>query len=317
RTGWTTCCNLTSSSATPHDKKRTGFWSGETLKERAKDLIDPYNEQCIDCSAYTLHMGEEYYTTSDQSRRTGESRTKVRLEANQPFFIPPGQFAFLLTAESVRVPSDAMAFISIRASYKFQGLINVSGFHVDPGYNDKLTFSVFNAGSSPVHLERGLDMFLIWYADLDRDSQYTRKDKPGHGTIGSELIKNMHNVLSLQSISDEIDDLKRQMAIQHRLFSWAVGIAGAIVLSFFFGMGFFLLRVHVQNVEGAPKVELGNEVATPLPKDHPETIPEVEATVEPPDQPASESDQESDAEQSEGPESESNQESKTETADEP
>ena len=51
-----------------------------------------------------------------------------------PFTIPPGQFAFLLTEEVVSVPPDALAFISIRAKTKFRGLVNVSGFHVDPGY---------------------------------------------------------------------------------------------------------------------------------------------------------------------------------------
>ena len=48
--------------------------------------------------------------------------------------IPPGQFAFLLTAETVTMPDNAIAFISIKARLKFNGLINISGFHVDPGY---------------------------------------------------------------------------------------------------------------------------------------------------------------------------------------
>ena len=61
-------------------------------------------------------------------------------------FRSPGQFAFLLTDEIVEVPDSAMALISIKAKIKWRGLINVSGFHVDPGFKGRLIFSVYNAG---------------------------------------------------------------------------------------------------------------------------------------------------------------------------
>jgi dCTP deaminase len=48
------------------------------------------------------------------------------------------------------------------------GLINVSGFHVDPGFYGKLIYAVYNAGPSEIHLSRGTEMFLIWFADLDK-----------------------------------------------------------------------------------------------------------------------------------------------------
>jgi dCTP deaminase len=66
----------------------------------------------------------------------------------------------------VTVPAAAIALISIRARTKFKGLVNVSGFHVDPGYRGQLTFAVFNAGPVPIHIRRGQPIFLIWYARL-------------------------------------------------------------------------------------------------------------------------------------------------------
>ena len=48
-----------------------------------------------------------------------------------------------------------MAFISIKAKLKFRGLVNVSGFHIDPGYRGKIIFAVFNAGPQPILLRRG------------------------------------------------------------------------------------------------------------------------------------------------------------------
>ena len=37
------------------------FWSGETLSERLKTLIAPFEPERIDCAAYTLAIGPEVY----------------------------------------------------------------------------------------------------------------------------------------------------------------------------------------------------------------------------------------------------------------
>lgn len=50
---------------------------------------------------------------------------------------------------------------------KFKGLINVSGFHVDPGFDGRLKFSVYNAGNRPIHLAYGQPYFLLWFAFFD------------------------------------------------------------------------------------------------------------------------------------------------------
>jgi dCTP deaminase len=73
-----------------------------------------------------------------------------------------------LTEEVVRIPPDVLGFISLRTTWKFRGLINVSGFHVDPGFHGNLIYAVYNAGPAPVHLARGMDLFLIWFAELDK-----------------------------------------------------------------------------------------------------------------------------------------------------
>jgi dCTP deaminase len=56
----------------------------------------------------------------------------------------------------------------MKAKFKLRGLMNVSGFHVDPGFNGRLKFAVYNAGNVAIDLEPGQRLFLIWYCDLDR-----------------------------------------------------------------------------------------------------------------------------------------------------
>jgi dCTP deaminase len=168
------------------------FWSSQTLETRIAQLIDPPDPNMIDCNAITLRVGTEIYITPELVQ--AHTQTKQRLRNNQGFLIPPGQFAFLMTEEVVRVPPDTMAFISMKTTFKNKGLVNASGFHADPGWEGPLIFAVFNAGPASVHLyrglHRGLPLFLIWYADLDHLSD-KRKNNPGPRQIPAVTINNL------------------------------------------------------------------------------------------------------------------------------
>ena len=143
------------------------FWSGDELARRLPKLIDPFNPDMIDCAACELCMGEEVYVSPSRHEEAPAAETVRTLKKADPCFaIPPGQFALLITEEEVTVPDDAIAFISMKSKIKFNGLVNVSGFHVDPGYRGKILFAVFNAGPKPVHVKRGDRLLLIWYANL-------------------------------------------------------------------------------------------------------------------------------------------------------
>src|SRR5437868_3298454 len=110
------------------------FWRGERLLANGPSLIAPFSGNQIDCNAYMLRMGDRYFRTSEGGASTEESQVKKLLDPGESFSIPSGQFAYLLSREVVTVPDHAMAFISMKTHVKFAGLINVSGFHVDPGY---------------------------------------------------------------------------------------------------------------------------------------------------------------------------------------
>ena len=161
---------------------------------------------------YTLCVGPEIYITPTLEHVSPGMHTKKQLAEGEGFAIPAGQFAFLLTEESVEVPPEAMAFISIRARTKFRGLVNVSGFHVDPGWKGRLVFAVFNAGPSTIHLQRGLPLFLIWYADLDKASE-RRKTGEGPSTIAPDMINNITGELnSFQNLDRKMREEDKKLS---------------------------------------------------------------------------------------------------------
>ena len=187
------------------------FWSGETLSQRLTTLIDPFDSGRIDCAAYTLSIGPEVYVSPNDQTADPTTVSIRKLSDGEAFTIPPGQFAFLLTEEVVSVPADALAFISIRAKTKFRGLVNVSGFHVDPGYRGQLTFSVFNAGPVPVHLKRGQPTFLIWYASLDCETAF-KKNGTTHEGIDPQMVTLVAGELqSFAGLSKKINDVDKSL----------------------------------------------------------------------------------------------------------
>ena len=204
------------------------FWSGDRLLEELPRLITPFDAKRIDCAAYTLRVGAEVYISAT-SREEVLTRTRATLDEKQSFVIPPGQFAFLLTEETVAVPNSALAFISMKARIKFKGLVNVSGFHVDPGYTGRLVFAVFNAGPAVVHLARGDDCFLVWYASLDRESHLFRKAPPIDRITSGLIAPIAGEVQSLAALSQRIDRVETDQRLMNNTATIGLGLLFVLI----------------------------------------------------------------------------------------
>jgi dCTP deaminase len=165
----------------------SGFWSSETLKVRLPSVVLPYSESNVVNCSYELTLGSQVYVTGQASK------TRRDLISTEQINIPPGQFAQLLTEQRVSVPTDCLALISMKSGLKLRGLINVSGFHVDPGFSGHLLFSVYNAGPNDIVLSQGSPAFLIWFASLDQPTTdvYSGK-RMGLASISDDDVMKLH-----------------------------------------------------------------------------------------------------------------------------
>ncbi len=203
------------------------FWNSEILKQRipAETLVDPYNEGHVKHCAYELSMGAEAFITSS------DGRTKIVLENGESLVIPPGQLALLLTEEKVTIPVDAIGFISMRFGVKKRGLINVSGFHVDPGFSGRLKFAVYNAGSGEVTVSRGDRVFVLWFARLlGATADSYGGEKADHNVITSADQNVLHgDIASPAQLKREIDDVRQF----YKNTSWVLGMIAALLAAIF------------------------------------------------------------------------------------
>jgi dCTP deaminase len=219
------------------------FWSSEKIKETAvkSTLVDPYNEKALEHGAYELGLGPEAFLTSDDENK------KTVLAEGEQLVIPPGQFCLLLTEEKVFIPNNAIGLISIKAGVKFRGLINVSGFHVDPGFQGRLKFSVYNAGSQNIVLQRKQRLFLLWFCDLDRaTSDIYKGTRINQSEISTEDVMRMQGeIASPGQLRKEIQEVQTNV----RVLNWMLGILVTIV----FGFIFLFLRGNIQPTSSVAK----------------------------------------------------------------
>lgn len=202
----------------------SGFWSTETLRARLPDeqIVAPYEPDLVVNCACELRLGHEVYATD------GKSKTKRTLAEGEQVRIPPGQFANLLTEETVWIPADALGLISARVKWKQRGLVNVSGFHVDPGYKGRILFSVFNAGPTPVVVARSDRLFLLWLSSLDAATEDVYK-KPGRTSITSADVENLQgDVASPQALATRVASLERIV----RVSAWVLGAVVTALIGF-------------------------------------------------------------------------------------
>ena len=141
----------------------------EKLDEKMTILIFPFNKERLQPAHYELCLGDEVYVSGQ------ETPLNLSKQKSGYVVIRPGEIAILSTMETVYVPRNLIAFISIKVGYKFKGLVNISGFHVDPGFIGKLLFTVYNAGPNDVVIKRGDKVFMIMFAHLNEDKAYNGK----------------------------------------------------------------------------------------------------------------------------------------------
>ena len=210
------------------------FWGSKTIIEQQElnQIIFPFDPYQVKYGRYQLKVGAEAFVTVDD--------TKKQINLNEQISIAPGQFA--------------IGFISIRYGIKLRGLVNVSGFHVDPGFSGKLKFAVYNAGPRPIALTRGEPAFLIWFSKMnghDNDDTYNGSHN-NQDQISSDDINNLHGkVASPSALNDLIETTRRDIdkkldeikteydkritSAEHSVTVWRtiiMGVLGALALMF-------------------------------------------------------------------------------------
>ena len=201
------------------------FLSDREIKTRLATLVPNGDALEPEGASLDLRLGHHYYMSSET--------TPGQLSPQRQYVsIPRGDFAILMTKERITIPADMMAFITMKLKYKMQGLINVSGFHVDPGFTGFLTYGVFNSGPQDIKVLLDEPMFTIFFAELTSESTTPYDGGMGRDTFDPSWITQLHGQ-STHVVNLDV----RLRAVEERLRLLIAGVAvvAAPVLVFLIG----------------------------------------------------------------------------------
>lgn len=194
---------------------------GSTAIRDCKDEIfleNTFEPDRVNQCSYDLRLGAESYVVGQ--------RAPVSLRKGNPYLVlPPGQFALLTCFEKIRLPREIMGFITVRNRYKMQGLVNVSGFHVDPTFEDQLVFAVQNVGPTDIRVKFMEPTFTIFFARVENNTSPTKaKEDPRHGINLQDINQLGGSTITLTKLKKEID-LVRTMLLIYVPFAVAATVA--------------------------------------------------------------------------------------------
>jgi len=193
--------------------------TGQSLDLSLTDLFD---DNSVKQASYDLRLGEEFYVVG--------KRTPERLSEKQPYIsLPPGQFAVLTCYEILHLPKKIMAFITLRNTFKMQGLVNVSGFHVDPTFKGRLVFAVQNIGPNDIRLRYKDPTFTIFFADVDGNETSERERPVRSGIMLADVQQLAASSITLTKLKKDIDSL-RTVLLVYAPFAVALVVALIVTL---------------------------------------------------------------------------------------
>jgi dCTP deaminase len=185
------------------------------LQKEGKLIGKGFVEGRVQQASYDLGLGDEYYIVGHKAPE--------KLSDRSPYLnLKPGQFAILTCLEEIKIPPTHMAFIALRSKFKFQGLVNISGFHVDPTFEGTLRFAVQNVSSSDIRLKLRENTFTIFFAELNGDIGNPREKKPSGIQLDDVQLLGGASV-TIAKLQRDIDHLRRLVLI------WGPVIAAALI----------------------------------------------------------------------------------------
>lgn len=211
------------------------FWSSQKFKsQQGRSVVSGFNDDSVKSGCYNLSLGGQVFISPEPDSSYSD-RKIIKLDKNESTIIPAGQFAFLITEETVNIPKNCIGFISIRFGFKSLGIINVSGFHVDPGYSGKLIFAVYNASGFPHKVKRGDAIFSLWISNLDEDDS-TPRLKPGFHDMADlppQVLNINDPISSIPVLSEKIKDIEKNIEASSVKYGLILGLFIPINIALF------------------------------------------------------------------------------------
>ena len=136
--------------------------------------------------------------------------------------IRPGELVYVMSEETVDLPNDMRADLSLKRKISHLGIMVLGGSSVDPGYKGKLIFALYNLSTRPFPLQAGNKLIAAQFYRLGPEEQPPATSKPPESLYAfpDDLVQLMAVYepatveglrQSLHEVTRTVEDLKRQI----------------------------------------------------------------------------------------------------------
>lgn len=115
-------------------------------------LIWPYDEKNVQTCSYDLTFGGEYYFYREED---GKRVNVVQLKPGEKLYIPADAICYILTKETVKIPNNLTASISLAFGLIKKGVMLAAQPPYDPGYMGKTVALLHNLSDEEVEISIG------------------------------------------------------------------------------------------------------------------------------------------------------------------
>ena len=151
------------------------------IKSGQAFLVNPYNEEMLQCNSVDLTLSHELKTIHGKSIDLSQDSYKLK----------PNEFILGSTIEKVAMPHDLCGHIDGKSSIGRLGVfIENSGF-VDSGFVGNITLEIYNASDKAFELVHGMPICQILFQTLTNpvEKPYGTRDNHYQHSTGTVLSK--------------------------------------------------------------------------------------------------------------------------------
>jgi dUTPase len=124
--------------------------------------------------------------------------------------IKPGEVAFVITKESLELPGDMYCQLSTKRKLSLDGIITLGGLIIDPNYEGKLIFGLYNLSSRNYPLMPGKKLVAGVFYKVDKKS--SKRPEPIYD-FPDDLVKIVVDTKpnSVNALNAAIDELRKEI----------------------------------------------------------------------------------------------------------
>ena len=133
-------------------------------EDENEKLITPFCHDNIQACSYDLTMGSQYYF---HKKAYGDAVYVSTLQKDEILRIPPHAICYVITEESVNMPLDLTASISLSFGLISSGVMLAAQPPYDPGYSGKTVALLHNLSDQYIKIKRGQHILNMVFTRLD------------------------------------------------------------------------------------------------------------------------------------------------------